>query len=423
MPDEKDSVSFAFDPAPFVNGLNKVNGSIAETNKNTEHLAKKISQGMMSAVTKIGMVAGGFLGIKAIAARIPEIGMVFKTAGDIFFKNLLWPLRKELMPLLQKILNWVRDNRGQFVVWGQTIANIFRLVLTIGKEIFEVAKSVGKAFLDFINNVFGSQIKSFDELLNILTFKFSVIVQFIGGLLRSILQSEMFKNIEDVLGKIIKFFAEIATSFATGFFKDLPSISDTLSGIVGLIGTIIDKLFTGKDSLKFWKDTFESIGQLAGSIVEGVGEMIKTLDFALKGDTAGYDKWYQEKVNKQNAQAQKVEDVWRAQSLKEGTGVFNSKGEFFTKTKSGEYVNSRGSIVHSIDDAIITKEGKIIKTNPEDTIFATKGGIGKTVKVEFGAINLNVTEGNAKQAGTDFAGGIYEGIRSKLNFEFTGAGG
>jgi len=425
MPNGRDDIEFGFNPEPFVNGFKKMNESMAHTEKNTENMVKKISQGMTNAVMKIGAVTAGFLGVKAIIARIPEVGMVFKQAGDIFFKNLLWPLRKELMPLLQGILNWVRDNRGQFVVWGQTIANVFKVILTVGKEIFEVAKAIGSAFLNLVNNIFGSQIKNFDELLNVLSFKFALIAEFIGGILKGITKSDFFTKTEEIVGKILNLFVQLADAFVKGFGKNLPDLEDTFKSMADSMSIIIDKLYTGEDALEGWKTVFTTIGELVGNTVTALSQLMKALSFVVKGDEAGYEKWYNSEVEKQKEKDKRTEQARRFENVKKGIGLYNKRGEYFELSNDprfGKYVSENGYYTNKIDDALITKKGDVIKLNPEDNILATKGNAGKSVTVNFGAINLNVTEGNAKTAGVNFIDGIYDGIRSRLNLELIGAG-
>jgi hypothetical protein len=440
MPEGRDDIEFGFNPEPFVNGFKKMNESMAHTEKNTENLVKKISQGMMSAVMKVGAVAGGFLGLKAIMGKIPEIGMVFKQAGDIFFKNLLWPLRKELMPLLQGILNWVRDNRGQFVVWGQTIANIFRVIMVVGKEIFEVAKAIGKTFLGFINNVFGSQIKSFDELLNVLTFKFALVAEFIGGILTKILGNPFFKDIISFLGNLVGMIAGIGTDIigpivdgimSSGLKNADAPIKSIMAAVEGLMKTI--KAFTGTPEVQGF---FKLLGNVFGdsvqfvllnfaSALEALTDAIQWLIFGIQAliEVAKGTPWDQ--IGKMatdlaSAQGARWSNIGKGyQSLGKDvmnqlapiTGIGGKEGR--ATPKPGEY------IPYKVQDALITKDGKVIKFDPADNIMASKGN---GAHVSIGDIHITVTEGNARQAGVNFANGVYDQIRRQLNHEFVGIG-
>jgi hypothetical protein len=81
----------------------------------------------------------------------------------------------------------------------------------------------------------------------------------------------------------------------------------------------------------------------------------------------------------------------------------------------------------SIRDAIITKEGKLIHTDPQDNLIATKsldlnGVYGKKSNESnkggnYSIVNhvyLTVSEGNARNAGNNFIDGIEQGLKNKI---------
>jgi len=77
-----------------------------------------------------------------------------------------------------------------------------------------------------------------------------------------------------------------------------------------------------------------------------------------------------------------------------------------------------------VEDAIITKSGKIIETSPNDNIIATKGGIGgKQFEINIGPVTVTTTEGDAKKSGEQVAESIAERLRQALLQEFLLEGG
>jgi hypothetical protein len=76
-----------------------------------------------------------------------------------------------------------------------------------------------------------------------------------------------------------------------------------------------------------------------------------------------------------------------------------------------------------VHDAIITKTGQVIRTDPDDNIYAKKGGMGGTVNMNFGNFTFNVTEGNARNAGQNFIGGMEQQIRKMLVNNLVNTGG
>ncbi len=172
MADDKADVKFTFGTDSFKRGFQRVgsmfdnfsktvrrrgkqisddtDGFMKKAQNNavkTRDMTKQISKGAFSALTKFALLATGIVaGFRLIANRInkfvPEIGKVFSIASDIFFKNFLFPLRKFLLPLLNRFLQWVQKSRALFVQWGQILVTIIKGVLKVFKLLFNVVKQV-----------------------------------------------------------------------------------------------------------------------------------------------------------------------------------------------------------------------------------------------------------------------------------------
>ncbi len=175
-------VAFTFDPQPILKGVdkiqNKMSGMASGFAKGASRMSKSISKGIMSAALKIGTLFLAFKGVQGILRKMPEVGQAFGIAKDIFLKNLLWPLRKEIMPLLQKMLNWVRDHRTLFIKWGQTLASIFKTVVVVVKEFIKILRRMWTSMSGVIKSIFGDSITSLEELINVMLFKIVALTQF-----------------------------------------------------------------------------------------------------------------------------------------------------------------------------------------------------------------------------------------------------
>jgi hypothetical protein len=271
---------FTFDTTPFMNGLKKISSGMTTMRQNAQAMAKGVSKGMMNVVSKIGLVALAFKGVKSVIKEMPEIGKTFGIAKNIIMKNFLFPLRKAVFPLLQKLLNWVRDNRAMFVKWGQSLVNVFKTVGGWIKEFITLGKQVGNVFLDFINKTFGSEIKSFQELLNVISFKLAVVVEFLKIALKPVFT--FIKDLANFLGGIFVNAVETAISLFSGFLTGIKGIGEPLTGIYNKIKSIAENLFKANTQGNSLKTVFQTIGEVLGGITKFIAEMVDSFLGGLK---------------------------------------------------------------------------------------------------------------------------------------------
>jgi hypothetical protein len=185
-----------------------------ETTKGQEKIAKQqtgnIKEAVFGALAKfafIGIAIKGAIGaLRQFIGEIPEIGKTFEIAKGIIMKNLLWPLRQELIPILQKFLNWVRDHRTMFVQWGVVIRNIFVTIKTFLTMVWDFAKNFAKGLIKSLG------IKDFTEMINMALLKITAVFIFLDDLL-----SPFFKSFGAGVGEVIKFVKELADAFVKGF--------------------------------------------------------------------------------------------------------------------------------------------------------------------------------------------------------------
>lgn len=432
MPGKDEDIGFTFDTTPFTNGIKKIASGISGLTKNTANMAKNVSKGVVNAAAKIGLLSLAFKGVQAVIREMPEVSQTFKIAKDVMFKNLLFPLRKAIFPILQKFLDWVRDNRAMFVKWGQSLANIFTFVVSMVQRVIDIGKKLGSVFMDFINRVFGTQIRTFQDLLNIFTFKIAVIIEFMKKLTEPLLSfflglgdklQPIVKTLIDLFTQIISFVTQITTGFLSGLLPAIKNINEPINKILEALTSIFNTLFSSTESLKTWKDIFKGLGEFLGGAfkltLDIIAGLVETIDKSIQG----------------------IKDFFSGKAIKD----FESKGgagaffgdlgadfvEFFKNpfdpkwwTKEGEKETRTGKWV---DDAIIKPNGEVIRTSPEDYIIATKtpaiaAGGGKSITLNFPGMQIylqNATREEAERAGSM----IVDKIRAVFYEEMESMGG
>jgi len=190
-------------------------------------------------------------------------------------------------------------------------------------------------------------------------------------------------------GKIWEFLKTLPAKI-WGFIKGLGTI--IWNFIKAGFGWIIEKLIVVKDKLVAWlTNIWNTLKEWFGIVVDKLVEWLSPiLDWVKRvwskiKELAGLI-WEKIKVGFQWIK-DKVTDVWNA--------IKNLPGKIWEKLKDlGKVIAEAvkailpfgGGADDVVKDAIITKNGKVIKTNPNDTIVATQnpnslGGGGKTINM------------------------------------------
>lgn len=251
-------VAFTFDPAPIVAGVDSINRRMNAMTKSfgasAKDLTKSVTRGILKATAVVGGLIAMFKGVRsAVRENMPEIGQAFEIVKNTFFKQFFWPIRKELMPLLQRLLDWTRDNRARFVKWGQTIVNIFKTVITIAKQMVSWARTMFEQITASFGRLFGDQVNSLQEALDLLSFKASAVAIFLGMIAQ----------------QVIDWFSEIVDKWGT-------PLVDLFSGLVvqsGLIGAAWELL----------KSAIDGIIAVGGGFLSGLAERAKDVGKNLVG--------------------------------------------------------------------------------------------------------------------------------------------
>jgi len=223
-----DDVALTFDPTGFLKGIDAINKHLDTMNGKFDNSGKqsvknnkttKLAAGNLLAVVAKGAVVIGL--IKSALRQIPEIGKAFQIAGGIAMKNFMWPLRRLLIPMLRKLLDWTRDNRAMFLRWGTTVANMFRGLFAIVKQTWEMMKRLWEHLSKTVERVFGNTFKSITELANIALFKVTAIIMFTQMMIEP-----FYHWLIDMFGKGLVIMQSFWDGMKDGIVDIMPALED-----------------------------------------------------------------------------------------------------------------------------------------------------------------------------------------------------
>jgi hypothetical protein len=409
MPEEQ--IDLAFNTDPFENamdtiikGIMRMTNAMENSNKDIQKKEKVKNTNMkkgFSNVVAFGIAKFELLkrAIQKISSHLPEIGTTFAMAGDIILKQLLWPLRKQLIPMLQRMLNWVRDNRVVFLRLGAVIKNVFKTAISITRNFFNVLKSLVEGFNETMGNIL--RFDNITEALNVAMFKITLLFSFLEIKLRPFA-----KILGEIFGQII----ESVQSFVKGFAETFKSVTKSM-GIWDDLKTTLEGI---RDLLDYISPVFEVFGNIIGThVAANIKLLLIPLKILMKF-LSGLKDMMEGKIDFKEFVSGLGEETF--ESLKDvGKGILEGAGKTIETSKKA-FKKMTGK-EEKVDDAIIKPDGTIIRTNPLDTIMAVKNpekAMGGSKQLSIGDMNINltVTEGNAKQAGINFVDGLEFQIRN-----------
>ena len=440
----EDEVKFPFDVIGFQKAVNQMSNSVSsietKLNKFGSTMQKSVSKGIMFAAAKIGLLVKGF---KSMMKNMPEIGQAFKIAGDIMSKEFFFPIRQLIMPYLQKMLDWVRDHRTLFAKWGQAVADSLKIVINVGKTLWNTLKDVVGILTNSLQKGLGTSFKSLDEFISVLQVKLAFVTLFIGDAIKAMVEkiAPTFEYIVEKGSEILRFFASLASSWLT-----LNSNGDSLATVLDKVYQVFDKIVhvVGDSLAGFFEGLIPPLKNLMTPLDNIADSFLRLLNIFGEDGNSGLRavfKWLGNFTG--NALVIAFEELaWAidtvvvgiqtlAQSGKLLTALFSGNwsklGEDWKATKDifGNYgkrtsatgqrqVNAFKDML-SINDGIVTKDGKVIRLNPEDNIYAFKGtpmgGITAPMSMVF---NVTVTEGNAQVVGQQLGYSIHKSFVDRL---------
>lgn len=397
----EDEAKFPFDVKGFQKAVDQMSNSISsmetKLNKFGSTMQKSVSKGIMFATAKIGLLIKGF---KSMMKNMPEIGQAFKIAGDIVNKEFFFPIRQQIMPYLQKMLDWTRDHRALFAKWGQAVADVLKTVIDVGKTLWNTLKDVTEILTNSLQRGLGTSFKSLDEFVSVLQVKIAFITLLIGDVIKKMVEkiSPTFEYIVEKGSEILRFFASLASSWLT-----LNGNGDSLITVLDKVYQVFDKIIhvIGDSLVGFFEGLMPPLKNLMTPIDNIADSFLRLLNIFGEDDNSGLRavfKWLGNFTG--NALVIAFEELaWAidtvvvgiqtlAQSGKLLTDFFSGNwskiGEDWKATKDifkgyGERTSATGQRqvdafkdMFSIDDGIITKKGQIIKLNPDDNIYAFK---------------------------------------------------
>lgn len=440
----EDEARFPFDVKGFQKAVNQMSESISsmetKLNKFGSTMQKSVSKGIMSATAKIGLLVKGF---KSMMKNMPEIGQAFKIAGDIMSKEFFFPIRQQIMPYLQKMLDWVRDHRALFTKWGQAVADVLKTVIDVGKTLYNTLKDVVKILTNSLQKGLGTSFKSLDEFISVLQVKIAFVTLLIGDAVKAMIEkiaptfeyiiekgSEVlsfftdlfgtwitgndtgknFMNIMntlyDIFDKIVHVIGDSVASFLQGMLQPLKDLSAPLDTINNAFQRLLDLFGDGENT--GLKKVFSWLGNFAGNIlVIAFEELAWAIDTVVLGiqTLAQSGKLLTDLFS---GNWSKLGEDWKATK-----DIFGNYGKRTSATGQRQ-VNAFKDML-SIDDGIVTKDGKVIQLNPEDNVYAFKstpmGGITAPMNMVF---NVTVTEGNAQAVGQQLGYSIHKSFVDRL---------
>ena len=390
MADNDAQIKFTFSAEGFQQAIESITKSLEKLTEHSTKTAQETGKGMFNAMLKFQIlktaITTGFNGaMSAIKTYIPEIGSTFDIAGRIIMKNLLWPLRQELIPMLQKVLTWVTTHRKFFAELGTVLVNVFKLIKQVFSSLAHLVEPLIAPIKSLLKNIFGDSVKSITQAINMAIFKITFFVM----TLESILQP-----IGDAIGGLFDTIIKNTISFAKNFIDGFKA---------GFANTNFDVVKEITQTLRDLRDVLRDFKPLGDVFSKVFGFLFSTAFKVTLGMIKDFleemDRLYRFVTNPKEF----IKDTAINAMLDESRKKLGDKK--YNEITGGKDLHKGGNY----NDVIITKQGQIIKTSPDDNIFATKGsmgGKGVNLHIDVGGITIQVTEGNAKEAGKNFMEGM-----------------
>lgn len=374
--------------------MKKIRGSFSRTAEFFSRNKSKIESPFNALLKKAALIGIAYAGIRKGMQQIPEIGRSFSIAGSIISRNLLWPLRRQLIPLLQKMLDWVRDNRAAFVRWGGVLVNIFIAIKGAISGVINIVRRFAESFISGVKRVLGVTANSITDLINLAIFKIAALFQFIMITLEPVADLA-----GEIIANLIGFFKEFFDGMMAGLGDIAGPLSDVWESFKGLLQTVG---LLGERTGSLGK-VFKTLGIILGTTVRlaivSISQALDTLAFGIEKAILGIKQlkaWWEDDTKalaKLSAEQDKINKEWWEKTKKRAGDV------------TGTFVNTYEKIKETVTE---TKEEPLKKSLPLPT--ATRPIESKTVN-QSNNINVTVT---AKDKPEETGAAVGQAIRQEL---------
>lgn len=399
----KEDVELTFNPQSFIEGVKKMTDAMNTFENRTKDTGKGVDKNtnQMSSF----MVAKGTIMAHAIMAvfqkvfnfiktGLPELGKTFSIASDIIQRNLLWPLRKELAPMLQKVLDWTRDHRAMFVRWGGALVNVFRAIGAIVQGFFKMISAVISPVAEKLKSMFGGVAGGIGDVFNIVLFKITAVIMFL-----QVAFMPIFKKIGDTLAWAIG----LVESFFEGFSNGISGITGPFMDLLNQFQSLLDLLTLSDGQSDTLYQSFKVLGDFVGTVlysaISGLAQIIDGLVNSVKNVVDGI-AWAKAKLTGTAAEADAIQarmdqrnKEFSERSAKRAEGLKNKWSDFDGRTVAEFHPTSKTSAKQINASSKVTVEKIEIKVDKgTDPIKAGEGfieGMNKKTSQNFKNIILS----------------------------------
>ena len=209
------------------------------------------------------------------------VGQTFLTLGWIFSKlfqgissvgrasgSVLMPLRTAA-DSIARFMEALRSNENAHLVFyhiGKTIANVFNIIITVGRIVIFVIKDILRGFSQFGNN------KGLVTVATTLSDVTGKLLTFVKAIEKFVLSSNKFEQIGGTIGKVL---GAISNAFS-GVFSKLKMLANPFGNA--------EAIFSGAANI------FNKLGNGLANIINNIGSvMSKAWDSLVSGVKASYD--------------------------------------------------------------------------------------------------------------------------------------
>ena len=238
-------------------GFTKAIESVTNNIKNNTYL--------FSTINAIGkMVGQTFLTLGWIFSKVGQgISSVGKSAGSV-----LMPLRTAA-DAIARFMEALRSNENAHLIFyhiGKTIANVFNIIITVGRIVIFVIKDILKGFSKF------GESKGLVTVATTLSDVTGKLLTFVKAIEKFVLSSNKFEQIGGTIGKVL---SAISNAFS-GVFSKLKMLANPFGNA--------EAIFSGAAGI------FNKAGGALANVINNIGSvMSKAWDSLVSGVKASYD--------------------------------------------------------------------------------------------------------------------------------------